>query len=1095
MENKPVNGGQPGNGNQPGNAGRKRNLISTLITVLMIAMMVGLLWSALKVDTKKTDNEYYQVIQYFDQGKVKEYGLNLGTRKLTYVLRGEKEKRTYTVPSCELFVADVHDDVREYNQKHPNDPIKMNYESGSSNYWISQMLPMVGMLVLMGVMLFWLVKKMGNTMMDDTKRTMAFGKARLKNGEEGRKTTFEDVAGLDEEKEDLEEIVEFLKNPQKFNELGARIPKGVLLVGPPGTGKTLLARAVAGEADATFLSISGSDFVEMYVGVGASRVRDLFDNAKKNVPSIVFIDEIDAVGRQRGAGMGGGHDEREQTLNQLLVEMDGFGENAGVIIMAATNRPDILDPALLRPGRFDRQVTVNYPDVNGREAILKVHARNKPIGPDVRLGEIARATSGFTGADLENLLNEAALLAARRGKKAITKYEIEEATIKVVVGTEKKSKKITDDEKKLTAYHEAGHAITNFYLTTLDPVHQVSIIPRGMAGGYTMSLPKDDKSYMSKKQMLDEIVSLLGGRVSESIVLGDISTGASNDIERATKIARNMIVKYGMSDKLGPISYTSGNEEVFIGRDYGHIKNYSEATASLIDEEIEAIIQDAYARADEILRLHMDKLHLLAKYLMEYEKIDGILFEQLMLDPDFEKKLQNGDIDTTKSLAERTLERADLLTKEGGDETSSGRLGDDVAEQSLPVDDFTRSDTIKNPDLIKQPLKEEQEVLVDSTRVEEQVEEVVAEEPVLPVMPVFIDADSLDDEPVEEPATEETTPIIINDSIVDEYATADSLMEVPEETPSVDEYIGLSEDEPLEPLFTDFADGDDEINPDVMGIKSTDDSFEEFAEKFDVTPSNVVMTDAGAVELSEAELQLKHDIETGAVFFTDESVLATSTMERPVGGSETSGGRLDDDALIEVEDAPEEIEQPIEEPKEEPISFAPIMDDLPVEEKDPMDDWKALGILKEEDELPTVEELAAVEFDDDDADINDYLPVEEEEPVKPRKTVVVKKGKKANVKVAAKKKEEETPVPEELKEVHELINEIKDEPVEKKEYVYTPLVDDLPEGKFDYYEGDDEDESSGGTFTENDEIYALYELLKATRDIQEDDDNPFADKD
>ena len=769
MENKPVNGGQPGNngGRQPGNAGRQRSLLSTLISLLMVALMVGLLWSALKVDTKKADDEYYQVIQYFDQGKVKEYDLNLGTRKLTYVLRGEKDKRTYTVPSYELFIADVHDDVREYNAKHPTDPIKMNYESGSSNYWISQMLPMVGMLVLMGIMLYWLVKKMGNTMMDDTKRTMAFGKARLKTGEDGRKTTFEDVAGLDEEKEDLEEIVEFLKNPQKFNDLGARIPKGVLLVGPPGTGKTLLARAVAGEADASFLSISGSDFVEMYVGVGASRVRDLFDNAKKNIPSIVFIDEIDAVGRQRGAGMGGGHDEREQTLNQLLVEMDGFGENAGVIIMAATNRPDILDPALLRPGRFDRQVTVNYPDVVGREAILKVHARNKPIGPDVRLDEIARATSGFTGADLENLLNEAALLSARRGKKAITKYEIEEATIKVVVGTEKKSKKITDDEKKLTAYHEAGHAVTNFYLSTLDPVHQVSIIPRGMAGGYTMSLPKDDKSYMSKKQMLDEIVSLLGGRVAESIILGDISTGASNDIERATKIARNMIVKYGMSDKLGPISYTSGNEEVFIGRDYGHIKNYSEATASIIDEEIESIVNDAYARADEILRLHIDKLHLLAKYLMAYEKIDGILFEQLMLDPDFEKKLDNGEIDTTKTLAERTLERVELLSKD--------------KEEIAPVPE---------------------------EKIAEKIQEII-----------------------EEPAE----PVLINSPVIESELSDDSLMELPEEV------MAESEEEPLEPLFTDFADdGDDEII--AEGIKSTEDSFEDFAEKFDVKP-NVVMTD------------------------------------------------------------------------------------------------------------------------------------------------------------------------------------------------------------------------------------------------------------
>lgn len=804
MENKPSN--NLPNPNQPGNAGKRGRLFSSLLTLLTIALMIGLLWSALKMDTKKTDDEYYQVIQYFDEGKITEYDLNLGTRKLTYFLKGEKEKRTYTVPSCELFVADIHDNVREYNQEHKNAPIKMNYQSGSSNYWISQMIPMVGMLLLMGIMLYLLVKKMGSTVMDDTKRTMAFGKARLKTGEEARKTTFEDVAGLDEEKEDLEEIVEFLKNPQKFNDLGARIPKGVLLVGPPGTGKTLLARAVAGEADAHFLSISGSDFVEMYVGVGASRVRDLFDNAKKNIPSIVFIDEIDAVGRQRGAGMGGGHDEREQTLNQLLVEMDGFGENAGVIIMAATNRPDILDPALLRPGRFDRQVTVNYPDVNGREAILKVHARNKPIGPDVRLDEIARATSGFTGADLENLLNEAALLAARRGKKALTKLEIEEATIKVVVGTEKKSKKVTDDEKKLTAYHEAGHAVTNFYLPTLDPVHQVSIIPRGMAGGYTMSLPKDDKSYVSKKQMLDELVSLLGGRVAEAIILGDISTGASNDIERATKIARNMIVKYGMSEKLGPISYGSGNEEVFIGRDYGQVKNYSEETAAVIDKEVEDLIMQAYERASEILRLHIDKLHLLASYLIENEKIDGITFAKLM-EGTLDEKIFESDEPTPPTEPEPPVDPEPETTEEAPKEEEEPNTEDENSvdspkageveltpeelafkaqfEQDLaaaamfgelfssgtPEDDFVGED-----DAPALEIPEEPEVEITPEPIEETSEEVLVLEELLPTP---------------EPEVEEELKY---ESLEDEYASAD--IDVDDDDTNVDDYLRYLNDEP-----------------------------------------------------------------------------------------------------------------------------------------------------------------------------------------------------------------------------------------------------------------------------------------------------------
>jgi cell division protease FtsH len=460
---------------------------------------------------------------------------------------------------------------------------------------------------------------------------MQFGKAKFKNeNDEKTKTTFEDVAGADEEKEELEEIVEFLKNPDKFRTLGARIPKGVLLVGPPGTGKTLLAKAVSGEAGVPFFSISGSDFVEMFVGVGASRVRDLFQTAKKNSPCIIFIDEIDAVGRQRGTGLGGGHDEREQTLNQLLVEMDGFGANEGVILIAATNRPDVLDPALMRPGRFDRQVVVSYPDIAGREAILKVHARQKPLAPDVKLRDIAKTTAGFTGADLANLLNEAALLAARKNLKAITMEQIQEATIKVVVGAEKKSKVMSDKEKKLTAYHEAGHAIAFHECATQDPVHQISIIPRGMAGGYTMPLPSEDKSYNSKNEMLEDIVVCLGGRVAEALIMGDISTGASNDIEKATNTAKKMVTKYGMSDTLGPILYGGGDQEVFIGRDMGHVKDYSEKTASAIDEEIYKIITNAYNKTEDILKANITKLHEVAQYLIKYEKMSGEDFAAMM---------------------------------------------------------------------------------------------------------------------------------------------------------------------------------------------------------------------------------------------------------------------------------------------------------------------------------------------------------------------------------------------------------------------------------------------------------------------------------
>lgn len=530
--------------------------------------------------------------------------------------------------SVDIFYTDVKEYIDEYNET-AETPLKYDYIPASNNGFLLELLPIVIIVIIMALFWFFIMKKMSGGGLGG--KEFQFGKAKFKDtNDEKRKTTFDDVAGADEEKEELEEIVEFLKNPGKYNDLGARIPKGVLLVGPPGTGKTLLARAVAGEAGVPFFSISGSDFVEMFVGVGASRVRDLFEHAKKNSPCIIFIDEIDAVGRQRGTGLGGGHDEREQTLNQMLVEMDGFGANEGVIVIAATNRPDILDPALLRPGRFDRQVMVGYPDVQGREAILKVHARKKPLAPDVKLKTIAKTTAGFTGADLANLLNEAALLTARKGKKAITMDEIEEATIKVVVGTEKKSKVMSDKEKKLTAYHEAGHAIAFHVLETQDPVHQISIIPRGMAGGYTMPLPTEDKSYSSRNEMIEDIIVSLSGRVAEALVLHDISTGASNDIERATARARAMVTKYGMSDALGPINYGGSSNEVFIGRDMGQVKEYSDETAAKIDAEVHRIISGAYSSSEKLLNENMDKLHEVAGYLMKHEKMSGEDFSAMM---------------------------------------------------------------------------------------------------------------------------------------------------------------------------------------------------------------------------------------------------------------------------------------------------------------------------------------------------------------------------------------------------------------------------------------------------------------------------------
>ena len=590
-DNNKNNGFGLGPSNQDPN--QRGSVMATIMWILIPLLLIASMFFSFNSNANKTKDEYYEVVSYFDQGEVKQYSLNLSSGRLVYTLKGEKEARSYTVPNVELFVNDVHDSVHEYNKKHPDKPIKQNYIAGSSRSWMVEILPLLFSTLIMAAIIIWFMRRMNNNIMGDAQRGMGFGKARVKKGGEEQKTTFADVAGADEEKEELQEIVEFLKDPKKYDALGARIPKGVLMVGPPGTGKTLLARATAGEAGVPFFSISGSDFVEMYVGVGASRVRDLFDQAKKSAPAIIFIDEIDAVGRHRGAGMGGGHDEREQTLNQLLVEMDGFAANLGIVMIAATNRPDILDPALLRPGRFDRQVTVTYPDVKGREAILKIHSKNKPLGPDVDLNVIARSTAGFTGADLENLMNESALLAARNGRKAITNDDIEEATIKVMVGPEKKSRKMDDREKKLTAYHKSGHAVTNFFLPLLDPVHQVSIIPRGAAGGYTMSVPVEDKSYMSKKVMLESLVTLLGGRVAEALIMGDISTGASNDIERATNLAKSMVTKYGMSDKLGTVMYGSSNNEVFLGMDYGRARDYSEATAAAIDKEVYDSISEA----------------------------------------------------------------------------------------------------------------------------------------------------------------------------------------------------------------------------------------------------------------------------------------------------------------------------------------------------------------------------------------------------------------------------------------------------------------------------------------------------------------------
>ena len=612
-----------------------KNLKNVLLFIGIPIVFIMAILSVSYLSKNTVETKYYEIVDMVKDNEISEFQLNLYSGELVYTKRDDGKNYRYTVADPSIFYNDVNEAVMAINEENSGTDkiIKYDYKSGGQAAWLMNLLPTILMIAIMVVFWIFIMKRMNASM--GTDKTMGFGKAKVRKDDGKKKTTFADVAGADEEKEEMAEIVDFLKDPKKYNELGAKIPKGVLLVGPPGTGKTLLARADAGEAGVPFFSISGSDFVEMFVGVGASRVRDLFGEAKKSAPAIIFIDEIDAVGRQRGAGLGGGHDEREQTLNQMLVEMDGFGTNEGVIVMAATNRPDILDKALLRPGRFDRQITVNYPDVKGREEILKVHSRGKPLGPDVNLATIAKSTSGFTGADLANLLNESALLAVRHGKKAITQEEIEEATIKVVMGAEKKSHIVSDKDKMVTAYHEAGHAVVSYFLPTQDPVHQISIIQRGMAAGYTMYLPVDEKGHTSKNQMLEQICSLLGGRAAEQLTQNDVCTGASNDIERATDLARKMVTKFGMSDKLGLVTYGHDDNEVFLGRDFSSTPNYSEKTAAVIDEEIESVVMTQYKKALELLNGAMPKLHEVAKILFEKEKISGEDFRAIMEEPTF----------------------------------------------------------------------------------------------------------------------------------------------------------------------------------------------------------------------------------------------------------------------------------------------------------------------------------------------------------------------------------------------------------------------------------------------------------------------------
>ena len=654
----------------------------------LIAMLVVLITMVFALSRNAGNEEKLvtsDVIDMFRTHQVAEYELNLGTGLLRYKTVSDSENIvTYKVPNAYTFLDKIDPYVDEYNRLHPNRPMKYNWIMPASlPSWVT----VIPYIILLGVMgaLFYMFYSQSNGA-----RGLSVGRARTKDAADlTKRKTFRDVAGADEEKAELVEIVDFLRNPGKFNALGARIPKGVLLVGPPGTGKTLLAKATAGEAGVPFYSISGSDFIELYVGVGASRVRDLFEKAKKTAPSIIFIDEIDAVGRQRGAGLGGGQDEREQTLNQLLVEMDGFGANEGVIVMAATNRADILDKALLRAGRFDRQIYVGAPDIKGREEVLKVHFKGKPMGPDIDLKTIARSTPGFTGADLENLVNEAALMAAKAGKKAITQHEIELATIKVMAGPEKKSRVVTPAEKKLVSYHEAGHAIAHWYCKTADPVQEISIIPRGMAGGYTLALPENDSNYRTKTQMFEEIITLLGGRCAEQLILDDISTGASNDLERVTQTAKAMVMRYGFSHKLGNVVYSTGSGETFLGRDYTQGRGYSENVASVIDEEVRKLVDEAYKQCMDILSSHEGQLHIVAKELMEKEKISGDRFKVLMADGYDPEKDETLKVEKDREKAEREKPR-DLnrdLSPQGQEDISRPETQPDEPRQSQEVAD------------------------------------------------------------------------------------------------------------------------------------------------------------------------------------------------------------------------------------------------------------------------------------------------------------------------------------------------------------------------------------------------------------------------